>query len=245
MLLHYVTQSPPTLGELGMPAVLVEALRQTQEDHGLIVISGRTGVGKSTTVAAGWRDHLERQDRARVMEYGPTQEFCYDAVVPSGARVMHEKGIAAHRDDGLEGCVRNALRRQPTVIVLGDLSDVAALNKIQHAAQSTCPVIATVQSGSLSGIFQYMEDASKPVDGLAHIHLSIEQKLSLTRREGQLHIRTDWTWVTWTPALRAGLLDSLQCKDMNARAHWSRQLHAAQQHAHHEAIWPLPSASPG
>lgn len=123
--LRRITDLCPTLAALAAPAILPTLLRR---EDGLILVTGATGSGKSTTLAA-MIDEINRHQRRHILTLEVPIEFIHHS----------------HRFDG---ALRAALREDPDVILLGELRDTATIRLALTAAETGHLVLATLHTRS-------------------------------------------------------------------------------------------------
>jgi defect-in-organelle-trafficking protein DotB len=122
---------PPRLEELGIEDDITANLRPKD---GLILVTGPTGSGKSTLLSAGMRSILEKEDaNEALLEYSKPVEYVYDKVtMPSS--IVHQVNVGSDlRPKGSDNdessefayAARNALRRKPTIVLIGEARDKA------------------------------------------------------------------------------------------------------------------------
>jgi twitching motility protein PilT len=130
-----------TLDELGLPPVLGElALR----DRGLILVTGPTGSGKSTTLAA-MVDLINDRRRCHVITIEDPIEFIH----------QHKRAVVNQREVGMNAqsfarALRAALREDPDVILVGELRDLETISMALTAAETGHLVMATLHTSSAS-----------------------------------------------------------------------------------------------
>ena len=129
--------SIPTLDELGMPASLIRLLRMR---HGLILITGRTGAGKTTTLAA-FINALNQSQALHII----TLEDPIEYIHTSGTCLLHQR---EYNTDFLSFSValRSALREDPDVIVVGELRDADTIAAALNAAETGHLVLASLHT---------------------------------------------------------------------------------------------------
>lgn len=131
----------PPLDQLGLPASLLETWLARR--YGLILITGPTGSGKSTTVASclDWINH--HQSRHIVTLEDPI-EFLFrnDKSLFSQREIRQDSGSFS---EGL----RSALRQSPDVLFLGEIRDSETALTALHAAETGHLVISTLHSSSV------------------------------------------------------------------------------------------------
>jgi twitching motility protein PilT len=128
-----------TLEELGLPSVLGDlALR----DRGLILVTGPTGSGKSTTLAA-MVDLINNRRTAHIITIEDPIEFVH----------QHKKCVINQREVGLNtksfsSALRAALREDPDVILVGEMRDLETISMALTAAETGHLVMATLHTSS-------------------------------------------------------------------------------------------------
>ncbi|MFM1885015.1 MAG: hypothetical protein RL026_172 [Pseudomonadota bacterium] len=144
----------PSLESLGMPAVLK---RLCAEPQGLLLVTGSTGTGKSTTLAA-MIDHLNATRRLNIISLEDPIEFVHRSKM--GQVVQREVGT--HVADFAEG-LRAAMREDPDVILVGELRDAATISLAMTAAETGHLVLGTLHTTSAVKTIDRLIDAL-PVD---------------------------------------------------------------------------------
>lgn len=127
----------PTLDALHTPVALAELLR---EESGLILVTGATGSGKSTTLAA-MVDHLNHQLAGHIVTLEDPVEFVHE----SGSCLIHQREVGADTASFSEA-LRAALRQDPDVILLGELRDSETIRLALTAAETGHLVLATLHT---------------------------------------------------------------------------------------------------
>lgn len=127
----------PTLTSLGMPA---EVLPLLQYPDGLILISGATGSGKSTSLAA-MVDQLNQQLEGHILLLEEPVEYLHH----SGRSLIQQREAGRHCGSFASG-LKAALRQDPDVIVLGELRDSETIRLALTAAETGHLVLATLHA---------------------------------------------------------------------------------------------------
>jgi len=127
----------PCIDELGLPSVCKTLALKTK---GLVLVTGPTGTGKSTTLAA-MINHLNKTDRRHVITIEDPIEYVYH----------NEKCIIAQRDlgDDFESfpvALRHTLRHDPDVILVGEMRDLDTIATTITAAETGHLVLSTVHT---------------------------------------------------------------------------------------------------
>ena len=139
MVIRLIPLSMPHLDELGMPPVLKELPKQKM---GLILVTGPTGSGKSTTLAAMLNQINETMAKNIVTIEDPI-EFVHN----------DKTGIVNQREVGLDtesfqSGLKYVLRQAPDVILIGELRDVETFSICLQAAETGHLVFSTVHTAS-------------------------------------------------------------------------------------------------
>ena len=147
-----VPNSIPTLDELGMP----EPLKQLCEwKNGLVLISGPTGAGKTTTLAAMVQE-IARNSARHIITIEDPVEFIH----PHGRSVITQRQVGVHVDS-FAGALRSALRESPDVVVVGEMRDLETIHLALSAAETGVLVFGTLHTNSASSGINRIIDASE------------------------------------------------------------------------------------
>jgi len=137
--LRILPSTLPDLDALNAPPILREL---TQRPHGLVLITGPTGSGKSTTLAA-LLDHINRTRRVHIITIEDPVEFIH---TPQQSLIQQRE---LHRDtQSFQHGLRAALREDPDVIVVGELRDPATIQLALSAAETGHLVLASLHTRS-------------------------------------------------------------------------------------------------
>jgi twitching motility protein PilT len=146
-----------TLDDLGLPAVLKEFAKKPR---GLVLVTGPTGSGKSTTLAAVV-DEINRTRDDHIMTIEDPIEFLH----------RHKRCIVNQREIGPDAisfaeALRGALRQDPDVILLGEMRDLETIATALTAAETGHLVFATLHT----------QDAPSTVDRLIDVFSAEQQE---------------------------------------------------------------------
>jgi twitching motility protein PilT len=137
--LRHVPVRIRTLKELGAPSLFEKF---TLLENGLILVTGPTGSGKSTTVAA--MIHHMNQDQARHII---TIEDPIEFVHSSQKSLINQREVGVHTHSFARS-LKSALREDPDVIMLGELRDLETIHLALTAAETGHLVIGTLHTSS-------------------------------------------------------------------------------------------------
>ena len=135
--LRLLPTETPHLVDLGVPAALPELLN---EESGLILVTGATGSGKSTTLAA-MVDHLNHHLDGHILTLEDPIEF-----VHRSQRCLIQQREVGRHTDSFAAALRAALREDPDVILLGELRDSETIRLALTAAETGHLVLATLHT---------------------------------------------------------------------------------------------------
>lgn len=126
-----------TIDELALPPVLKKVAR---EERGMVLVTGATGSGKSTTLAA-MIEEINRTRPHHILTIEDPIEFLFE----------DNKSVVNQREVGLDApnfhqALRSALRQDPDVILIGELRDLETVEIAMHAAETGHLVFATLHT---------------------------------------------------------------------------------------------------
>jgi twitching motility protein PilT len=128
-----------SLDDLGAPQIFKEIINQPT---GIVLVTGATGSGKSTTLAA-MVDHINRHKREHILTIEDPIEFVHE----NKLCVVNQREV--HRDThSFSNALRSALREDPDVILVGELRDLETIRLAISAAETGHLVFATLHTNS-------------------------------------------------------------------------------------------------
>ncbi len=128
-----------TLEELGAPKIFKDLINQT---HGLILVTGPTGSGKTTTLAA-MVDYVNKNNYGHILTIEDPIEFVHT----SQKCLVNQREV--HRDThGFNEALRSALREDPDYILVGEMRDIETIRLALTAAETGHLVFATLHTSS-------------------------------------------------------------------------------------------------
>ena len=129
----------PTLEKLELPPIVAKLCDFHQ---GMVLVTGSTGTGKSTTLAA-MIDHLNQTRRLNIISLEDPIEFVH----PSKSCQVIQRELGTHIPSFAEG-VRAAMREDPDVILVGELRDAETISMAMTAAETGHLVLGTLHTTS-------------------------------------------------------------------------------------------------
>lgn len=145
--------SVPSLEQLGLPAVLKEL---TLKKRGLIVITGSTGTGKSTTMAS-MVNYINEHRNCHIVTIEDPIEFIFRDIKSSISQ--REVGTdATSTGDALLG----ALRQDPDIITVGEMRDHETMQTALTAAETGHLVLSTLHTNDARGTIDRIVDVFPP-----------------------------------------------------------------------------------
>jgi len=134
-----IPQEVPTLERLALPAVVTKLCDFHQ---GMVLVTGSTGTGKSTTLAA-MIDHLNQNRKLNIISLEDPIEFVHRS---KNSQVI-QRELGTHIPSFAEG-VRAAMREDPDVILVGELRDAETISMAMTAAETGHLVLGTLHTTS-------------------------------------------------------------------------------------------------
>ncbi|HNW34937.1 MAG TPA: type IV pilus twitching motility protein PilT [Candidatus Ozemobacteraceae bacterium] len=151
--LRIVTPQIKTLQELGLSDAAVEL---TRRPNGLLLITGPTGVGKTTTFNSVL-DQINRERRCRIITIEDPIEYIH----------RHKKSIVLQREihsdtRSFGNALRHILRQDPDIIGIGEMRDLETISTAITAAETGHLVIATLHTSDAQQTIDRIVDVFPP-----------------------------------------------------------------------------------
>lgn len=171
---------PPPLEDIGLEPELIEAMAPKV---GMVIITGGTGSGKSTLLASFIRYLLEQTDGHRkFVTYESPVEYVYDKVNKPSS-IIAQTEIASCLPTFSAG-TRNALRRKPAVILVGEARDAETIGEAVTASMTGHLLFSTVHSNGfvdtirrMVNVFSEHEKNGRAVDIISSLKVVVSQRL--------------------------------------------------------------------
>lgn len=147
----------PTLDSLGFPEIVKEF---TKKNKGLVVVTGPTGSGKSTTLAA-MVNEINNSKRAHIITVEDPIEFIHQ----SKKALITQREVGTHTGSFVSA-IRSALREDPNVILVGEMRDLETIAAAITLAETGHLVLATLHT----------QDAPQTVDRMIDVFPADQQQ---------------------------------------------------------------------
>jgi twitching motility protein PilT len=148
----------PMLESLGAPAIVAEL---ALKPRGLVLVTGPTGSGKSTTLAA-MVDFYNRTERGHIITVEDPIEFVHDAK----NCLVSQREVGRHTLS-FSAALRSALREDPDVILVGEMRDLETIRLALSAAETGHLVLGTLHTAS----------ATKTIDRIIDVFPADEKEM--------------------------------------------------------------------
>jgi twitching motility protein PilT len=153
LVFRLVREQAPTISGLGLPRVCMDlALRP----RGLVLCTGPTGSGKSTTLAA-MIEYLNQQDSRRVVTIEDPIEFVY-----TNRRCLISQREVGRDTHSFAAALRHVLRQNPDVILVGEMRDTETAAAALTAAETGHLVLSTGHAPSADQTIERIVDMFPP-----------------------------------------------------------------------------------
>jgi len=162
IVLRVIPSTVPTVEELGIPSVVNEI---ANERNGIVLVTGPTGSGKSTTLAA-IINKLNREKAIHIITIEDPIEYLH----PHNKATINQREVGADTQT-FALALRAALRQAPKVILVGEMRDVETISIALEASETGHLVLSTLHT----------IDASKTIDRIVGVFPKNEERQVRTR----------------------------------------------------------------
>jgi twitching motility protein PilT len=134
---RFIPSSVPTLESLNLPAIIPKLCDYHQ---GMVLVTGSTGTGKSTTLAA-MIHHMNQHRKLNIITLEDPIEFVH---VPDQSQII-QRELGTHLTSFADG-IRSSLREDPDVVLVGELRDAETISMAMTAAETGHLVLGTLHT---------------------------------------------------------------------------------------------------
>ena len=173
-ILRIIPAEPPTMETLGLPPV-VKSIAGLE--RGLVLVTGATGSGKSSTLAA-IIDHINKNDKLHILTIEDPIEFLH----------RNQQSSISQREIGTDTssfahALRAALRQDPDVILVGEMRDLETIDIALKAAETGHLVLSTVHTVDAPSTIQRLVSVFPAEEQtFARLRLADSLKASISQR---------------------------------------------------------------
>lgn len=153
--IRILQQVIPSFEELGLPSVVKDL---AEMPRGLVLVTGPTGSGKSTTLAS-MVDYINKNHARHVMTIEDPIEYVY----PHNQAMIHQREVGKDAKS-FASALRSALREDPDVILVGEMRDYETISAAVAAAETGHLVLSTLHTTSAAQTVERIIDAC-PLEG--------------------------------------------------------------------------------
>jgi twitching motility protein PilT len=156
--IRHIPITPPSLANLGLPDILYNLCNLR---HGLVLVTGPTGSGKSTTLAA-MIDHINSTFAKHIITIEDPIEYLHQ----SKMALIQQREVKKHTGS-FDKALRSALREDPDYMLVGEMRDLETMRLALTAAETGHLVFATLHTNS----------AAETIDRIVDVFPSSEKSL--------------------------------------------------------------------
>lgn len=203
LILRIINDKIPTAEALGLPPVITKI---AEAERGLILVTGATGSGKSSTLAA-MINHINQNSAVHILTLEDPIEYVHK---PSKAKIT-QREIGQDTNDFITA-LRAALRQDPDVILIGEMRDAETVGIALKAAETGHVVYATVHTtdamntiGRLISMFPPAEQNAARARIADNLYATISQRL-LKSADGKGRVAAQEIMVT-SPGIKEAILN--------------------------------------
>jgi len=216
-----------SLDELKMPASVANMCKHNQ---GMILVTGKTGSGKSTTLAA-MLDDINDRVSGHILTIEDPIEFVHQRK----RCLISQREVGAHTES-FSSALHSALREDPDVILVGELRDLETISIAVTAAEMGILVMGTLHTNGAATTVDRIVN-SFPVDKQSHVRTMLSTSLrgvisqQLVPKAGEPGLVAALEILVNTPAvanlIRQGKLDQLENTMQSGRQHGMQTMDSA------------------
>lgn len=153
MVMRLIVSEIPDIEKLGLPEAVHSVLTKKA---GLVLVTGQTGSGKSTSLAA-MIDKINRVRNEHIITVEDPVEFVHQ----DKQSIISQREVGAHTDS-FAAAIKGALREDPDIILMGEMRDLETIGMALTAAETGHLVFGTLHSSSAPSTITRLVDAFPP-----------------------------------------------------------------------------------
>lgn len=210
LILRLISDKVPTTEELKLPPVINKI---ASANAGLVLVTGATGSGKSSTLAA-MINYINKTSAVHVLTLEDPVEYIH---VPIKARIT-QREIGADTSD-FNSALRSALRQDPDIILIGEMRDAETISIALKAAETGHLVFGTVHTtdalstiGRLISMFPPEEQHVVRTRIADNLHATISQRL-LKTSDGKGRVAAQEIMIN-NPGIKESILDPIKTAEI-------------------------------
>jgi twitching motility protein PilT len=165
--LRALSSKIPNFDQLGLPPVVRE---MTEKPRGLILVTGPTGSGKTTTLAA-MIDLINRTRAEHILTIEDPIEFVYEPI----KSLIHQRQLGEDTKS-FANALRAALREDPDIVLVGEMRDLETIHLAVTAAETGHLVMGTLHTSSAAQTVDRMIDVF-PAEKQTQIRVQLSNSL--------------------------------------------------------------------
>lgn len=178
--LRLISAQLPEVEQLGLPIAL---LKVATTQRGLLLVTGASGSGKSTTLTA-LLGHINRNQAKHIITLEDPIEYCHS----NHYSLIQQRQVGEHLLDFEQGLTA-ALRQDPDIIVLGELRTKETIQLALTAAETGHLVMATLHTRDSCGALERLADAF-PMTQRPSVYGQLSKVLSAVLAQQLIHTST-------------------------------------------------------
>jgi twitching motility protein PilT len=161
--LRRISENPPEIDQLGVPSDILKdwALRRS----GIVIISGPTGSGKSTTLAA-LLEWINQNHERHVVTIEDPVEFVFHR----NKAIFTQRGVGQDTASFAEG-LRRSLRQAPDIILVGEIRDAETASVALQAAETGHLVFTTLHASDVGEVIERMIAFFPEAERIGHLQV--------------------------------------------------------------------------
>jgi pilus retraction protein PilT len=237
LVVRRVPEVPESIKSLGLPVHVERMVMQAY--RGLIIVTGPTGSGKSTTLAA-MVGEINRERYANIITIEDPVEYIHD----------RDKAIINHREIGLDvrsfaDGVRDALRFVPDVIVIGEIRDADTMKQALRASESGHLVLASMHASTtvsaIRKMLGYLADSTADQQSLPYLLVGVIAQALVADKDGsgEVHLASEFLDCSDDAVLKA-IVNGATGETKGGLAALEKQmLSLASGEMNQTAVWPM------